>query len=225
MGFRRALAFLNLIVFASLMPFTLAACAHTELPEQVVTAPPVGKAKLRLSVAVLSDSSLTIHEPMGFYEKVNPALANTIHDALAAHFEDVRTVEDKASASEADLLAIPAIDASFFGKAPVKLEVTFIEQKTGQNLAELSSAKPLDAHAPGTRDHMGTDLAITIPALIIFPPLIAIEEPYIQRHDAERFNAGFGPALVAMATDIADQASRAQTISSLSVGVATPFKD
>jgi hypothetical protein len=39
--------------------------------------------------------------------------------------------------------------------------------------------------------------------------------PYLQKHDAERFNAGFSPALAAMATDIATQASKDPAIVAL----------
>jgi len=206
---------IKLIVAATLTPLVFAACAHTNLPEQVATAAPVGTAKLQLKIAVVADPSLTIHEPLGFYEKLNPALADTVREALAADFETVEVVDDKARAGDADLIAIPVTGTHFYGN-PMKLTVTFVEPKTEQTLADLSSAKPFDTHAPGSYDHLGTDVALMVPVFIV-PPAVFLVEPTLQRHDADRFNARFGPALVAMANDVADQASKDQAIRSLSI--------
>jgi hypothetical protein len=100
---------IKLIVAATLTPLVFAACAHTNLPEQV------GTAKLQLKIAVVADPSLTIHEPLGFYEKLNPALADTVREALAADFETVEVVDDKARAGDADLIAIPVTETHFYG--------------------------------------------------------------------------------------------------------------
>ena len=205
-GFRA----IKLIVAVMVVPVVFAACAHTELPAQVIPASPVGTAKLALKIAVLADSSQTIHEPWGFYEKVNPALANSVRDALVPDFERVVVVDDRASASDADLLAIPIL---FYGKPP-KLTLTFVDQKTGGTVADLSSVKPFETNAPGARAYIGTDLALMSPGLVV-PPVILLEEPYLQKHDAERYNAGLGPALLAMTTDLADQASKNQAIKSM----------
>ncbi len=212
------------IVFAVLTTFTFAACAHTVLPPQVVTPAPAGTAKLPLKVAVLADPSLTLHEPLGFYEKLNPALADALRDALAAGFANVKTVDDRGSASDADLLAIPATTGlPYFALRPVKLMVTFIEPKTGKTLAEISSVKPLDFDAPGAHAHLGADAALLGGALLIpFAAGIFFVEPTLQRHDSERFNTAFSPALAAMATDIAAQASKDQTIESLSIHPSLP---
>jgi hypothetical protein len=204
---------IKLIVVATLTPLVFAACAHTELPEQLATAATVGTAKLQLKIAVVADPSLTIHEPLGFYEKLNPALADMVRDALAADFATVEVVDDKARAGDADVIAIPVTETRWYAK--MKLTVTFVEPKTGQILAELSSAKPFDPHAPGSYDHLGTDAALMVPVFIV-PPAVFLVEPTLQRHDADRFNARFGPALVAMANDVADQASKDQTLRSLS---------
>jgi hypothetical protein len=202
---------LQLIVLSILIPLTSAGCAHTDLPAQVVPPAAVGTAKLPLKVAVLDDPLITIHEPLGFYEKLNPSLANTVRDALAAHFETVLVVDETESVAEEDLFAtLP------YSTGPLKLTVTFVQPKIGgKQLAEISASEPFVADAPGTHDHLGTDLALTAPALI-FPPLYFVGYTTIQRHDAERMNAGLGPALVAMATDIADQASKDPAIVSLS---------
>ena len=109
-------------------------------------------------------------------------------------------------------LAIPATDIHYPGPRPIKLVVTFVEPKTGKTLAELSSVKPLDFDAPGAHDHLVADLV-----LLFIGPLILLAEPTLQRHDAERFNAAFSPALIAMATDIAAQASQDKAIESLSI--------
>jgi hypothetical protein len=198
---------------ATLAPLIFAACAHTILSAQVVPPAPVGTAKLHIKIDVWSDPSLTLHEPTGFYEKLNPALANTVRDALANDFETVEMVDDKQSVGDADLLAIPTTaDVHYFSKRPVKLVVTFVEPKTGKTLAEFFSVKPIDFHAPGARVHLGTNVA-----LMGLGPFIPLVEPTLQRHDSERFNAAFGPALIAMATDIADQASKDQAIGSLPI--------
>lgn len=203
------------IVFAALTSFAFAACAHTVLPPQTVPPAPVGTAKLPLKVAVLADPSLTFHEPLGFNEKLNPALADAVRDALAADFAKVAVVDDRQSADGADLLAIPAAaDVHYFSSIlPVTLVVTFIEPKTGKTLAELSSVKPSDFSAPGAQAHLVADLVL----LFSLGPLIPLAEPTLKRHDSERFNAAFSPALIAMVTDIAAQASKDKAIASLSI--------
>jgi hypothetical protein len=201
---------IKLIVAATLTPFIFAACVHTDLPAQVVTPASVGLAKLQIKVAVLADPALTIHEPAGFYDKLNPGLANTVRDALAANFETVEVVDDKVQAGNADLLAIPTAEIPFEQK-PQKLTIAFTEPRTGKTIADLSSFGHFDTLAVEPDNH---PVVYTALALVPLGPLLAL--PYHERKDAEKFNAGFGPVLVAMATDIADQASKDQAIRSLS---------
>jgi hypothetical protein len=78
-------------------------------------------------------------------------------------------------------------------------------------IAELSSFGHFDVDAPAPDHHPVIDTALSIVPL---GPLVAL--PYHERQDAEYFNAGIGPVLVAMATDIAAQASKDQAIRSLS---------
>ena len=52
-----------------------------------------------------------------------------------------------------------------------------------------------------------TDLFL-FTAVVIFPPSDAIVTRQIQKHDADRFNAGFAPAVAQMASDIAYKASK-----------------
>src|SRR5271168_1985179 len=92
-----------LVVLWILVPLVSAGCVHTELPAQVVPSAPVGTAKLPLNVAVLDDPLVTVHEPFGFYEKLNPSLANTVRDALAVYFETVLVVDETESVREEDL--------------------------------------------------------------------------------------------------------------------------
>ena len=202
---------IKLVVAAGMLPLIFEGCTHTDLPAQTVTPAPVGTAKFPIKVVVLSDPSLTIHEPTGFYDKLNPSLANTVRDALAADFETVEVVDDKDRASGADLLAIPTAEIPFV-QQPQKLTVAFIEPGTGKTIPDLSSLGHFDVDAPELYDRrvaVGTALAI-----IPFGPLFAF--PYLEREHADRFNAGLGPVLVAMATDIATQASKDQAIRSLS---------
>jgi hypothetical protein len=204
-------------LFSILTALILAACVHTELPAQVVPPSPIGSAKLPLKVAVLDDPLITVHEPFGFYDNLNPSLANTVRDALAMHFETVVVVNETESVAADDLFATLT-----YSSKPLKLTVIFVEPKIGgKQLTEISSSQPFDADAPGTHDHLGTDLALIAPALL-FPPLYFIGDTTLQRHDAERFNAGLGPALVAMATDIAAQASKDPAIASLATSQQPP---
>lgn len=196
-----------------LIPLIFAACVHVDFPAQAVTRVPVGMAKLPLKVAVVAaDPSLTIHLGLSFYEKMNPGLAETVCDALAPDFQKVVVVDDRLSGGDADLLAIATAEVHFYGEQ--KLTVTFVEPHTGKTITEISSVKPFDGHAPGTHDHLGTDIAF-MELEIALPPLIFLVQPTMQRHDAERFNAGFGPTLVAVASDVAAQASKDQAIESL----------
>jgi hypothetical protein len=202
---------IKLIVAAGILPLIFAACVHADLPAQVVMPAPVGTAKLPIKVAVLADPSLTIHEPAGFYDKLNPSLANTVRDALAADFGTVEVVDNRIGAGDADLLAISAADIPF-GYKPQKLTVAFTEPRTGKVIAELSSFGHFDVDAPTPDDHPVVDGALS---LIPLEPLLAL--PFHERQEAEHFNAGIGPVLVTMATDIADQASKDQAIRSLSI--------
>jgi hypothetical protein len=196
----------------ALLALILASCAHADLPAQKVTAAPVGTAKLPLKVAVLSDSSLTIHFA-DFYDKLNPALANLVRDALAADFQEVIVMDDYQSAHDADLLAIPAVEIPIgfrWAVKPIKLTITFLEPHTPRTIAIISSEKRFEGQVQGAYDHYATDLA-----LAVIPPVSLIALPYIERHDAERFNASFGPILVTKANDVADQASKDPAIRSL----------
>lgn len=193
-----------------------AACAHIDLPAQAVAPAPVGAAKLPLKVVVLNDPALTIHQPWDFYEKLNPSMANLVRDALAANFEKVELADTRESAEDATLLAVPATEIQFQSVPTLKLTVTFLAARTQKTVADLSSVKPFAADAAGWDELSGTDRVMIAPGLL-FPPLILLEQPILQRHEAERFNNGFGPALVAMATDIADQASKDPAIVSLSI--------
>ena len=216
------------VAIAILIPLIFAGCAHTDLPEQEVPPAPVGTAKLPVKIAVLADPTMSIHQPLGFYEKLNPGLANTVRDALAVDFEKVDVVDDRLSASDADLLAMPAAEVHFSSKRPCKLTITFVDPHTGKAVAEISSAKPLDDYAPGRHQHVvtdsGTEAAIVTAALFVPGAGLAFipAMPYLEKHDADRFNARFGPTLVAMATDIATKASKDQAIKSLAIHPAPP---
>jgi len=199
------------IVAAGALPFIFAACVHTDLPTQAVTTAYVGTTKLPIKVAVLADPSLTIHEPAGFYDKLNPSLANAIRDALAADFEKVEVVDDRVRVGDADLLAIPTVDIPFV-KEPQKLTIAFTEPRTGKTIAEFSSFGHFNVDAPDPEDHPVIDTVVD--TIVPLGPFLAL--PYHERKHAERFNAGLGPVLVAMATDIAAQAPKDQAIRSLS---------
>jgi hypothetical protein len=85
------------IAAATLISLALVGCAHTEFPPVTVKAAPVGTARIPLTVAVLDDPSITVHPLLDFYEKMNPAMANAVRDALAENFEKVIVVDDSKS--------------------------------------------------------------------------------------------------------------------------------
>jgi hypothetical protein len=202
------------IAAATVISLTLVACAHTEFPAVTVKSSPVGTARLPLTIAVLDDRSITVHPLFDFYEKMNPAMANAVHDALAANFEKVVVIDDSKLAADADLLAVSEV--ALGRKRTLMLTVTFVQPKTGTTITELSSTQPFKSDEPGAHTHQWSDLAAGMAASAIpFGAGIVLLEPYLQRHDAQRFNAGFSPAPAAMATDIATQASKDPAIVAL----------
>ena len=191
--------------------FSLGGCIHTELPEQNISPAPVGTAKIPLKIAVLNDPSMVIHEPMGFYENLNPALANTVRDALANHFAEVAVVQNEGAVEDADLIATPSIQGPF-SKSPLQLTVAF--GKANKSIAELCSTEHYHADAPGADENLGADVGLSA-ATVVLPPLWLLMYPTIEHHDADRFNARFAPALVAMANDIAVQAANNPALKAL----------
>ena len=77
----------------------------------------------------------------------------------------------------------------------------------GQIVAEYSSERSCDGNAPGVYAHIGTDLVL-FAAVLVFPPADGLITHEIDKHNADRFNAAFAPAIAKMAGDIAYQASR-----------------
>jgi len=89
---------------------------------------------------------------------------------------------------------------------PMKLTVTFVEPRSRRIVAEVSSERSYDSKAPGVYAHLGTDL-ILFAAVVVFPPADSIAAHEIDKHDADRFNASFAPAVAKTAGDIAYKAS------------------
>ena len=196
-------------IFFGSVVFGIAGCTtlHRELATQSVPpAAATGTDKLPLAIAVLADPSMTFDYPhywKAFVEDLNPGLANTLQSAFRGNFQNVSVVETEKSASGADLVASPTLRMS----DPMKLTVTFVDPRSRRVVAELSSERSCDGNAPGVYDHIVTDLFL-FTAVVIFPPSDSIVTRQIQKHDADRFNAGFAPAVARMATDIAYKASK-----------------
>jgi len=196
-------------IFFGSVVFGIAGCTtlHRELATQSVPpAAATGTDKLPLAIAVLADPTMTFDYPhywKAFVEDLNPGLANTLQSAFRGNFQNVSVVETEKSASGADLVASPTLRMS----DPMKLTVTFVDPRSRRVVAELSSERSCDGNAPGVYDHIVTDLFL-FTAVVIFPPSDAIVTRQIQKHDADRFNAGFAPAVARMATDIAYKASK-----------------
>jgi len=196
-------------IFFGSVVFGIAGCTtlHRELATQSVPpAAAVGTDKLPLVIAVLADPSMTFDYPhywKAFVEDLNPGLANTLQSAFRGNFQNVSVVEAEKSASGADLVASPTLRMS----DPMKLTVTFVDPRSRRIVAEVSSERSCDGNAPGVYDHIVTDLFL-FTAVVIFPPSDSIITRQIQKHDADRFNAGFAPAVRRMASDIAYKASK-----------------
>ena len=195
-------------VFFGLVIFGIAGCTtlHRELETQSVPpAAAVGTDKLPLTIAVIADPALTFDYPRywkAFVEDLNPGLAKTLQSAFRGNFQNVSVVEAERSASGADLLASPTLLIS----DPMKLTVTFVDPRSRRIVAEVSSERSCDGNAPGVYDHIVTDLFL-FTAVVVFPPSDPIVTRQIRKHDADRFNAGFAPAVARMAREIAYKAS------------------
>ena len=196
-------------IFFGPVMFGIAGCTtlHRELATQSIPpAAAVGTDKLPLAIAVLADPSMTFDYPhywKAFVEDLNPGLANTLQSAFRGNFQNVSVVEAEKSASGADLVASPTLRMS----DPMKLTVTFVDPRSRRIVAEVSSERSCDGNAPGVYDHIVTDLFL-FTAVVVFPPSDSIITRQIQKHDADRFNAGFAPAVAQMASDIAYKASK-----------------
>jgi hypothetical protein len=172
-------------------------------------------APIALSVAVLSDRSLRFDYPpivsLGEFEEVmNPGLAETLRNGFDPAFREVLIVENERDATQTNVIASPALKVS----DPLTLTVTFKESRSGRELARLSSSRSLDGHAFGMYSHLGTDFLLFATAVVL-PPLDPVVAHSIRRHQAERFNAMFTPAVVEMVSDIAKQASHDAALKSI----------
>jgi hypothetical protein len=105
--------------------------------------------------------------------------------------------------ADADLIAAPKLNLS----DPMKLTILFIEPKTRRLVTEISAERPYENHAPGMYSNLITDVVL-FAAVVAFPPSEIIATHAIRKHDAERFNAIFVPAVAKMAGDIALAASK-----------------
>jgi hypothetical protein len=191
-----------------LVVVSLAGCTvQRELQAQsVAPAAAVGTDKLPLTIAVIADPSLTFDYPQyfkAFVEVLNPGLAKTLQSAFQGNFQSVSVVEAEQAAAGADLVASPTLRLS----DPMKLTVTFVEPSSRRVVAEVSSERPCDGNAPGVYDHIVTDVVLAA-AVIAFPPAEGIAVREIDKHNADRFNAAFEPAVAKMAGDIAYKASK-----------------
>jgi hypothetical protein len=195
-------------IFFGLVVLSIAGCTiHRELaPQSVPSSVALGTEKLPLTVAVIGDPALTFDYPRhfkAFVEVLNPGLAQTLQSAFHGNFQNVSVVEAEEAASGADLFASPKLSLS----DPMKLTVTFVEPRSRRIVAEFSSVRGCDGNAPGVYANIVTDLVL-FAAVVIFPPADMVVTHEIDKHNADRFNAAFAPAIARMAGDIAYQASQ-----------------
>ena len=197
------------IFFCGFVPLTIAGCTtvHRKFAAQIpASTASADSDKMPLTVAVISDPALTFDYPRhltAFVEVLNPGLAQTLQAAFRGNFQNVSVVEAEDAASGADLIASPTLSLT----DPMKLTVTFVDPHSRRIVAEVSSERSCDSHAPGVYAHLGTDL-ILFAAVVVFPPADRFAAHEINKHDADRFNAGFAPAVARMAGDIAYKASQ-----------------
>ena len=196
------------MIFSSLVVLSSSGCfsVHRDLaPQSVPWSASLGTERLPLNVAVIGDPSLRFDYPRyfkAFVEVLNPGLAQTLQSAFRGNFQNVNVVEAENAAGGADLFASPKLRLS----DPMKLTVTFVDPRSRQIVAELSSERPCDGNAPGVYAHIGTDLVL-FAAVLVFPPADQLVTHEIDKHNADRFNAAFAPAIAKMAGDIAYKAS------------------
>jgi hypothetical protein len=195
-------------ILFGLVVLSIAGCTvHRELASQsVASSAALGTEKLPLTVAVIGDPALTFDYPRhfkAFVEVLNPGLAQTLQSAFRGNFQNVSVVEAEEAASGADLFASPKLSLS----DPMKLTVTFVEPRSRRIVAEFSSVRACDGNAPGVYSNIGTDLVL-FAAVVVFPPADMLVTHEINKHNADRFNAAFAPAIAQMAGDIAYKASQ-----------------
>ena len=195
-------------IFFGLVVLSTSSCTvHREFaPQSVPSSAALGTERMPLTVAVIGDPALRFDYPRyfkAFVEVLNPGLAQTLQSAFRADFQNVNVVEAEDAAVGADLFASPRLTLA----DPMKLTVTFVDPRTRRVVAEYTSERSCDGHAPGVYANIGTDLVL-FTAVVLFPPADVIVKREIDEHNADRFNAGFAPAIAQMASDIASKASR-----------------
>jgi hypothetical protein len=186
----------------------IAGCSvsHKFPAQQIASGVPV-ESRLPLKVAVYSDPEFTFGYPrvsylQAFTEVMNPGFADTLHSAFTSDFQAVTVIQKQSASADTDLIASPRLDLA----DPLRLTILFIEPKTRRLIAEISAERPYEADAPGMYAHLITDVLL-FAAVVVFPPSDGIVTHTIRKHDAERFNAIFVPAVAKMAGDIAIRAS------------------
>lgn len=199
---------LTTTIFFGLVVLSTSSCTvHRQLaPQSIPSSAALGSERMPLSVAVIGDPALTFDYPRyfkAFVEVLNPGLAQTLQSAFRADFQSVNVVEAEGAAGAADLFASPRLTLT----DPMKLTVTFVDPRSRRVVAEYSSERSCDGHAPGVYAHIGTDLVL-FAAVVVFPPADMLVTHAIDEHNADRFNAAFAPAVALMAADIAYKASQ-----------------
>jgi hypothetical protein len=196
------------LIFSSLMVMSVAGCTvNRELaPQSIPWSSSLGDERLPLNVAVIGDPALKFDYPRyfkAFVEVLNPGLAQTLQSAFRGNFQNVNVVQAENAVGGADLFASPRLQLS----DPMKLTVTFVDPRSRRIVAEFSSERSCDGNAPGVYDHLVTDLVL-FAAVVVFPPADRLATHEIDKHNADRFNAAFAPAIARMAGDIAIKASK-----------------
>src|ERR1700722_7710019 len=205
------------LIFSGLVVLSMAGCTvHRQLaPQSIPWSASMGDDRVPLNVAVIRDPALKFDYPRyfkAFVEVLNPGLAQTLQSAFRGNFQNVNVVEAENAASGADLFASTKLQLS----DPMKLTMTFVGPPSRRIVADLSSERSCDGNAPGVYDHLITDLVL-FAAVVVFPPADKLATHEIDKHNADRFNAAFEPAIARMAGDIAIKASKDPHLQSFAI--------
>ena len=193
------------IVTCMLWIFASSCTIHQPLPSQDIILH--GAGDLPVTIGVVDDPAFVFDYPNKSYrlfvEDMNPGFTDTLQGALSYSFRSVSVVHPVRGVPTDDVIALSRLEMS----DPMKLTITFVDPKSGRSIEEVSATRRLDWNADGAYSNIGTDLILFV-IVVAAPPLDPFLARTITRHDAERFNAAFAPAIAQMVGEIALRASR-----------------
>jgi hypothetical protein len=196
------------LVFALFLLWAGSSCSTIHQPLVTQDVALRGGGDLPATIGIVEETSLAFDYPPGsseclFVEDLNPGLTDTLQGAFSYVFRGVSVVQSGDSEPHVDVVAYPSLELT----DPLKLTITFTDPHSGRYLAIVSAQRPLDFDpASGAYAYLARDVMLFATAVVI-PPLDPWIGRTIKRHEAERFNARFDPAIAQMVGEIALRAS------------------